>query len=411
MSESATILVLDPYQPSRVALRDALRGLGYLPLLAEGAEAAGRLCGEGRVDLVLLARAQVDGGMAAVLQQCRGQAEGGGVPVLVVGGPKERDAILAAIRDGADDFLLLPLDPLLLRLRIESLLAGKRMREHERAYRRQLEEEVAEKGRQLTELNRKLLLLDHAKSDFLRLIAHEMRTPLNGLLGSIGLLFGRDGAARDLNSPEGILKSSAERLLNLVEDATLLSRLQVAEMGTSQMGRANLSLVLDMALHRVARCPRIPPGTPLPPIPPCQAPVAGDEGLLMRAFQCLLQTAVLLSHGEVRLGLECATGETTVEVTIRTQGPLLARSVVEHFFDLLPGHQVQVAGGNLGLIPALAQRIVTLLEGELHLRSLPPDQIVLQVRLPRYQQEVVGGATGIFFTTSCGEQAGGSEGG
>jgi two-component system, sensor histidine kinase and response regulator len=414
MSESASILVVDPDAPSRNALCEALRGLGYRPLPAVDPEAGGHACREGRVDLVLLARVPGPGGVAAVVRQCRGGLQGGAeaggegmvegvaTPLLVVGEAGDREALATALREGAGDFLMQPLDPHLLRLRIESLLAGKRMREHELAYRRELEAEVAEKGRQLAELNRKLLLLDQAKSDFLRLIAHEMRTPLNGLLGSIGLLFGRDGAGRDVSSPEAILKTSAERLLNLVEDATLLSRLQVAEMEPSQAGRANLSLVLDMALHRLGRCPRLPAGIPLPPVPHCEAPVAADEGLLMRAFQCLLQTAVLLSREGFQLELECTTGEERVEVVIATQGPLLAEEVVAHFFDLLPGHQVQVAGGNLGLIPALARRIVTLFDGELLLGSLPPDRIELRVRLPRYQQELTLGTTGIFFTTSSG---------
>jgi len=400
MQESATLLVLDPYEPSRFALRDLLRGLGYQVLLAEGGATAGRICASEDMDLLVLGRARAEGGIASLLAQCRAASAGQGMPVLVVAAAEERDAILEAIRAGADDFLIHPIDPLLLRVRIESLLSGKRMREHERGYRLQLESELQEKGRQLAEVNRKLLLLDHAKSDFLRLIAHEMRTPLNGLLGSIGVLFGKEMAQPEAGSPVSVLKSSAERLLNLVEDATLLSRLQVAERDTAEAAGANLRLVMDMALHRLARCPRLPPGIPLPALPPCDARVAGDEGLLMRAFQCLFQAMVLLSHEPVRLALECRIEEASVEVTIRTQGPPLAPEVVAHFFDLLPGHQVQVAGGNLGLLPALARRIVTLFDGELTLESLPPDRLALRVRLPLYQQEPLAGATGIFFTTS-----------
>jgi signal transduction histidine kinase len=81
--------------------------------------------------------------------------------------------------------------------------------------------------RQLAEQNEKLRTLDDAKTQFLSTVSHELRTPLTSIVSFSELIRGE----ADLLTPEGvhfldIIERNAYRLLRLVSDLLLLSRLE-----------------------------------------------------------------------------------------------------------------------------------------------------------------------------------------
>lgn len=93
---------------------------------------------------------------------------------------------------------------------------------------RLLERTLREQNIQLLAANAELQRLDQAKSTFISVAAHELRTPLASVAGYIEMLL--DGDAGPLNQKQGeylrIVESSARRLLQLTRDLLDVARLE-----------------------------------------------------------------------------------------------------------------------------------------------------------------------------------------
>lgn len=91
-----------------------------------------------------------------------------------------------------------------------------------------LKAEVKRATRELVEANEKLKILDRAKSDFISIASHQLRTPLTVIKGYISMMLeGSFGALTKLEQ-ESLTKvfESNERLIQLVENLLNLSRIE-----------------------------------------------------------------------------------------------------------------------------------------------------------------------------------------
>jgi K+-sensing histidine kinase KdpD len=91
--------------------------------------------------------------------------------------------------------------------------------------------------------------------------------------------------------------------------------------------------------------------------------VLADENLLVRALQALLETAVKFSEkgGTVRLSGDV--GPDKQRVIIESQGRNIPGPALAKFFDLFSIGEALTPGGDLGVGPPLAYRIVSLFGG------------------------------------------------
>jgi K+-sensing histidine kinase KdpD len=107
----------------------------------------------------------------------------------------------------------------------------------------------------------------------------------------------------------------------------------------------------------------------------------GDEELLVRAFQALLETAVKLSdEGEtVRLSREALPASS--RVIIESCGRIVPGSALGKFFDLLSIGEAITPGGDLGVGPALASRILSVFGGSVSVENREPSGIRLTISL------------------------------
>ena len=98
--------------------------------------------------------------------------------------------------------------------------------------------------------------------------------------------------------------------------------------------------------------------------------VLGDPDLTVRALHALLETAVKFSTAGEAIGPMCETTPDAVRLFIDTRGATLPAPLVVRFFDLLSISESDTAGGDVGLGPAVASRILSLFGGSIGVENL-----------------------------------------
>jgi len=140
------ILVIDDVASNRDLLRRRLESAGHEVILAgSGGEALDALGGAGgsagEVDLILLDILMPDINGIELLSRLKVHATWQRIPVVMVSGLKETDAVIRCIEAGADDYLTKPFDPVILRARVNASLDRKRWADRERRYLGRIEQE------------------------------------------------------------------------------------------------------------------------------------------------------------------------------------------------------------------------------------------------------------------------------
>lgn len=149
-----TILVVDDDQYVREAIQTLLGQRGFRVLACESGYDALRALGEEPVDLVLSdVRMPLISGIE-LLEKIRERDPE--TPVILMTGYAELNTAVTAINKGASDFLLKPFNSAYLVHAVEKAVDHYRLIRLEKNYRRELEETVAERTRDLAEALRRL---------------------------------------------------------------------------------------------------------------------------------------------------------------------------------------------------------------------------------------------------------------
>ena len=239
-----------------------------------------------------------------------------------------------------------------------------------------LEELVRQRVQELAEAHRRLRIWDDAKNQWLNVLTHEMRTPLNGVFGITDLLFldlpgDADGQALQVD-----YDNSRSRIEKLMDDAATLSQIDVSAEGFG-MRRLRLWPVLSGAVEGVADT-QVDANLSVVE----RVEVIGDAKLLQRAFLDLLVTAThCVGEGEtIALDTRLTAGEVTVEIV--THGQSLSPEALETFFEVGGQRTLLKGGGDFGLGAALASRIIRLFNGRVSVRNGAARGLVMEISLP-----------------------------
>jgi len=232
---------------------------------------------------------------------------------------------------------------------------------------------------ELAEANGRLNILDASKNEFLRVISHELRTPVNGLFGVGDLILEGMPSTEDNRKLHAMFKLSRERLLSIMEDALLLTEIDV---NARQFYSATVSLS-DALISAVKSATTLAESRKVKFARPSRnmGLVVGDEDLLARALRSLLETAVKFSAKGKTVGLALELVADTTRVIIQSRGLTISSTAMPKFFDIFSIGEALTAGGDLGLGPAVAYRILSLFGASVSVANLEPAGIRLTVSL------------------------------
>lgn len=179
-NQQGKILVVDDNQVNRLKLARALEQQGQTVELASNGQAALQMLRARPYDLLLLDLIMPDMDGFQVLQAIRADADLRALVVIIVSAVEEMASIVRCIEMGAEDYLLKPFDPVLLRARVQSSLEKKKLRDLERAY---LQQELMLRQRE------KLATLGKLSAG----VAHELNNPAAAAQRSASQLLARLG--------------------------------------------------------------------------------------------------------------------------------------------------------------------------------------------------------------------------
>jgi DNA-binding response OmpR family regulator len=382
------IMVVDDNPANLKLLEDMLRQQGHEVLSFPRGRLALAEAARNPPDLILLDINMPEMNGYEVCERLKSTAEGSSIPVIFLSAMTEMQDKVKAFRSGAVDYISKPFQLEEVLARVETHLKVHDLQRALKLQNEHLEETVAARTSELSEANRRLTILDQSKNEFLNLISHELRTPLNGLLGVGDLILEMISSTKENKVLQGLFERSRRRLLSIVDDALLLTEIDV---NREQFRSVPVSLsealryaIVSTAEFAAARSVTLGPPSGDPDL------VVGDERLLVRALQALLETAVKFSKsGEtVALAREVVPG--SVRVIVESRGRTIPVSAMPKFFDLLSIKEAITPGGDLGLGPAVAYRILALFGASVSVANRDPSGIRLAITLKN-----AGSATGV----------------
>jgi DNA-binding response OmpR family regulator len=286
------------------------------------------------------------------------------IPVIFLSALNDTQDKVKAFRAGAADYISKPFQFEEVHARVESHLSLYR-------HNQRLEQAVAERTRELAEANTRLQILDRSKNDFLRLISHEFRTPLNGVLGVAELML----MGSDPEELRGMFQQSRDRLMAILDDAMLLTQIDVKGDGF-QLQPVLLHAAIQCAQAKVADLAQSR-NVAIALQPMNGDRVLADPNLFARALSALLETAVRFSAEGESVKLSHQPGK----IVFESRGKTIPEPLLPKFFDLFTIGETSTAAGELGLAPALANRILSLFGASATVENLAPAGILLTIAL------------------------------
>ena len=317
------VLVADDVPANVELLVDQLRTLGFRTVSAHDGPSALAAARDHRPDLAILDVAMPAGDLGVeerstgfeVCRRIKREERTAGVPVIFVTALNDSTDRVKAIEAGGDDFLTKPHNRMVLGARVRSLL---KLRSATEA---------------LQDSYRKLRELEKVRDDLMKMIVHDLKTPLTAVLATVEML--RDGDFGEVSAPQsGALadtQAKAEDLLSLIEDLLELARLEESHIAldltrvepAALLGRLAEGWRLRLRQEGATLALDVAPGLPA---------LHADARLLERLLNNLLQNAIVHGGRGVHVTVGAASDAGGVRFAVTDTGPGIAAAYHELIF-------------------------------------------------------------------------------
>lgn len=380
------VLVADDVPANVELLFDQLHTLGYRTIGAYDGPSALAACFAHSPDLCILDVSMPAGDLGVdtrstgfeVCRRIKRDPRTARIPVIFVTAMNDTSDRVRGIEAGGDDFLTKPHNRLVLGARVRSLLKLKAATDA------------------LESSYRKLRELEKVRDDLMKMIVHDLKSPLTSVLATLELL--GDGVFGDLTDDQrralGEAEGKSEDLLSLIEDILEVARIEEAAVTVTTEPIAPAALLSELMhewQHRFQQegtkaTLRVDDDTPI---------FHADKALLKRVFSNLIQNAVTHSSRAIELSISARQAGDSVLFTVADNGP----GIPPEYHEVIFRKFGQVAGGTTprvrssGLGLTFCKLVVDLHGGMIWVRSREGEGSAFHVQLPISAQAGVAGTS------------------
>ena len=312
-------------------------------------------------DLILLdiAMPEMDG--YQVCKRFKADAVLKDIPVIFISALHETLDKVKAFRVGGVDYVTKPFQFEEVYARVETHLRMSFLQRQLSVYNGNLEQQVAERTHELAQASEQLRELGRLKDDFLHMISHEIRTPANGILciGNLVLDMCPDSEERTQFAP--MFEQSCSRLLNLIEDATLLTDMTQITLDKG-MARSFPELLAEVRASLPAIRISIDSSITLRALF-----LKGSHLLQKKSLETVILLATSFSRDKQAVHLTCEVGERTLRVRLELDDLSLSADQTAAFFNIESNVRSVSTAEDLGLAPVVARQIIAAFGGGLKL--------------------------------------------
>lgn len=277
-----------------------------------------------------------------------------------------------ALEQGADEFIIMPVQPAELKSRIRAMLRLK---------------EAVSKSTELSKQNKKLHDLDKIKSNFISKVSHELKTPLQAILGYTSIL--QEGLQGELNYPQKLMtkqiQDAGEKLLNLINQ---LLDFESIEKGEGQISSEIIHIEdIFNYLSQVASPIAMKRNISLSFILEDKSiQIESEKELLQKIFLNLISNSIKFSNENTKILISAKDIEDKfVEFKVQDEGIGISKSNISYIFDRFwqVDDSITRAYGGLGIGLTLAKKLVIILGGQIFVDSKPNKGSTFKVILPK----------------------------
>ena len=306
------ILVADDVAANVELLFDQLHILGYRTTAAYDGPSALAAAFEHRPDLCILDVSMPAGDLGVderstgfeVCRRIKRDPRTARIPVIFVTALNDTTDRVKAIEAGGDDFLTKPHNRLVLGARVRSLLRLKAATDA------------------LEQSFRKLRELEKVRDDLMKMIVHDLKTPLTTVLGTLEMLGTGDFGAVTETQRRAIrdCEGKADELLALINDLLEIARLEEANLPLEVSAVSPRTLVDEM-MHEWAMRFQQEGARVTAEVAPDAPRIEADLQLLKRVLANLLQNALTHSGHAVELRIIVRREADGALFTVADNGP------------------------------------------------------------------------------------------
>jgi signal transduction histidine kinase len=368
-----TILIVDDTEAALYAKSRALTRAGFRVIEAGTGTDALELAIANEPVLVLLDLMLPDMSGLEVCRRLKTRPDTEGILVAATSAVfTDSDDRVRGLENGADVYLVDPITPSELVATVQAMV---RVWQREQEIRSLVAERdalvrVAERARQQAEAAAR------AKDEFLAIVSHELRNPLNAMIGWLRILSEPAGVTPETVAKAiTVLNRNVEQQRQLIEDLLDTSRIVSGKLKLD-LGRVDLMQVCQEAVEvvRSAAAARgvaleVAVGAPV-------SPIVGDAGRLRQIAWNLLSNAIKFTPAGGTVRLTVAQVGARVEIVVTDSGQGIAADFLPHVFELFQQYDSTSTRrtGGLGLGLALTKHLVELHGGEIRAESAGRDR-------------------------------------